>query len=182
MAGWEGRAVAVISGYHVDEYCVQAFTEAVRMLQERFGAQKVTDFATIAPGDLIARVPPKIVSDEKSGSRRQVPVYRIQAVGDDFDENGDLTRTAQSDYLYFQADRCYLLDPSAQEPLLEVSDEYQAGVVDCFESRDVGRVKETHAGLDEDLKGILYRLPLSLAEAAEPPHAESAGAVASEEP
>ncbi len=151
--------MAIISGYHVDEYCLQPFRDVVRMLRERFGAQKVTDFASIAPGDLIARIPPKITSDQRSAALRQVPVYRIDAVGDDVDEDGHLIRTGQSDHLYFEADSCYLLDLNLEEPVLEVSGEDQAGTIDCFDARDIGRLKEEDAALDEDLKGILYRIP-----------------------
>jgi hypothetical protein len=155
----KGEFVAIISGYHVDEYCVQPFRDAVRMLQERFGAQKVTDFASIAPGDLIARVPPKITGDQKSAALRQIPVYKIDAVGDDVDEDGHLICTGQSDYLYFQSDCCYLLDLNLAEPVFEVSSEHQAGAIDYLDARDIGRLKEEHAALDEDLKGIVYRIP-----------------------
>ena len=172
--------MSVISGYHVDEYCVQAFREAVRVLQERFAAEKVTDFADIAPGDLIARVPPKIIGDQHASGPRPVPIYRILAAGDDFDENGQLISTGQSDYLYFQADSCYLLDVSAGEPRLEQSGEHDPGLMDCFDARDVGRVKDQHAHLEDDLKGILYKLPRSVAEDVERQRPESAEGIAGE--
>jgi len=154
-----GEFVAIISGYHVDDYCLEDFRKAVRMLKERLAGEKVTDFAEIATGDLIARVPPKIASGEKGGEIRRIPVYRICALGDDFDSNGDLVRTGESDHLYFQADCVYLLDLNADEPTLEISGEHDIGAIDYFDARDLGRMLEEHADLAEDLKGILYRVP-----------------------
>jgi len=151
--------VAIISGYHVDDYCLEDFRKAVRRLIERLAAEKITDFAAIRTGDLVARVPPKITSGETAGRIRSIPIYRICALGDDFDSNGDLVHTGQSDHLYFQADCVYLLDLNEEEPALEVSGEHDAGAVDYFDARDLGRMLEQHAELAEDLKGILYRVP-----------------------
>jgi hypothetical protein len=151
--------VAVISGYHVDEYCLKAFREAVKALQRRLEAVKVTDFSTISPGDFIARVPPKIMSDSAAGALRQIPVYQIEAVGDDFAEDGSLVRSDEPSYLYFESRVCYLLDLNPEEPRFEASSEFHAGAIDCFDGREIGQVKEKHNHLDEDLRGILYRIP-----------------------
>ena len=35
----------------------------------------------------------------------------------------------------------------------------QAGAIDCFDARDIGRLEEEGAALGEDLKGILYMIP-----------------------
>jgi len=158
-AGRRGEFVAIISGYHVDDYCLQGFKKAVRVLKERLAAEKITDFANIGTGDLIARVPPKITSGEKAGEIRQIPVYRICALGDDFDSNGDLVHTGESDHLYFQADCIYLLDLNAEELTFTVSGEHDAGAIDYFDARDLGRMMEQYGDLAEDLKGILYRIP-----------------------
>ena len=91
--------MAVISGFHVDEYCLPAFKSVVKLLFQCLAAEKITDFLTIAPGDFVARVPPKISSEQASQQLRQIPVYQIKAVGDDLDENGQLVRTGQSDHL-----------------------------------------------------------------------------------
>ena len=82
--------MAVISGYHVDDYCVGAFRSAVRALNEHFSAEKVITFADISPGDLVARVPPKILAEGAAKVLKPVPVYLIKQVGTDFDDEGRL--------------------------------------------------------------------------------------------
>jgi hypothetical protein len=151
--------MAVISGFHVDEYCLPAFKSVVELLADRLAAQKITNFLDIAPGDFIARVPPKITSEKASQVLNRIPVYQIEAVGDDFDDEGKLVRTGQSDYVYFEAGTCYLLDLSSGEPEFEESAEPLVGAMGCFEAREIGRVKEKHQGIDEYLKGILYKIP-----------------------
>jgi len=151
--------MAVISGYHVDDYCVGAFRRAVGILREQLGAEKVRDFASIGPGDLIARVPPKISGDATSGAVKQIPVYAIAVVGGDFDDEGNLVSVEGCDHLYFQASACYLLDISTSQPKVEPSAESYDGMIDCFDGREIDRVKSKHEDLDDDLKGILYRLP-----------------------
>jgi hypothetical protein len=151
--------MAVISGYHVDDYCVGVFRQCIRVLKDRFGAEKVTDFSAISPGHLIARVPPKIRGEQQPAEARLVPIYRIKAVGTDFGDDGGLVRTGDPGYLYFEASACYLLDPMGEEAGLARSDEPYEGIVNCFDAREIGRVKEKHSHLDEDLKGILYRIP-----------------------
>ena len=150
--------MAVISGYHVDDYCVEAFRQAVSALRDRFGAEKVTDFSSISPGHLIARVPPKIRGEEQSGEIRPIPVYRIKMVGTDFDDEGGLVRTDEPGHLYFEASACYLLDLSSEDARFALSDESCEGVINYFEAREIGRLKEKYSCLDEDLKGILYRI------------------------
>ena len=151
--------MAVISGYHVDEYCLDAFREAVKALEARLDAVKLTDCGSISPGDFIARVPPKIRSDAKSGALRQIPVFQIEAVGDDFAEDGSLVRSEEPSFLYFESRACYLLDLNTEQPSFDLSHESHAGAVDCFDPREIGRVKEKHADLDDDLRGILFRIP-----------------------
>lgn len=151
--------MAVISGYHVDDYCVPVFRQVVKALRDRLGAEKITDLLEVRPGDLIARVPPKIGGADAPDQPRPVPVFRIRTVGQDFDESGNLVLTSGADYLYFEADQCLLLSFSAGEPYVGPSDDVSEGAVDCFNAQDVGRVEEKHQGLDEDLKGILYRIP-----------------------
>jgi hypothetical protein len=151
--------VPVISGYHVDEYCVEAFRAAVGMLRERFGAEKITDFSSIGVGDLIARVPPKIRADQGAGAIKEIPVYLIGAVGSDFDDAGNLVPGGEADYLYFQASECYLIDLNSEESTLKQSAEAQEAAVNCFDARELGRIKPKYNDLAEDLKGILYRIP-----------------------
>ena len=151
--------MAVISGYHVDEYCVEVFRQAIKALKDRFGAEKVADFSAISPGDLIARIPPKIRGEEQPDEIRPIPIYRIKTVGTDFDDDGGLVRTTDPGYLYFEASDCYLLGFTSEEARLARSDEPYEGTINCFDAREIGRVKEKHSHLDEDLKGILYRIP-----------------------
>jgi hypothetical protein len=154
----EVRSMAVISGFHVDDYCVPAFTDAVKMLLERLAAEKVTDLLDIAPGDFIARVPPKILG-EGAKRLRPVPVFEIKSVGSDFDEEGNLVRGEQSEFLYFEASVCYALDLNSDEPRFEESSEPVVGAINCFDAREIGQVKDKHGNLPEELKGILYKLP-----------------------
>ena len=151
--------MAVISGYHVDDYCVPMFRQVVTALRERLGAQKITELSEVRPGELIARVPPKIGSTDAPGQLRPILVFRIKAVGQDLDENGKLVFTGDPSYLYFQADQCLLLNFVGDEPRVEQSHEASDEAIDCFSAQDVGHVKEKHQGLEEDLKGILYRIP-----------------------
>jgi len=151
--------MAVISGFHVDDYCVPAFRDAVRTLRERLSAKKITDFQSIAPGHLVARVPPKIKPEGTATLTASIPVFQVKAVGDDFDEEGNLGRRGQSDYLYFEASVCYLLDLNLEQPRFEQSSESVVGVISCFDAREIGRLKDKHSGLPEELKGILYRIP-----------------------
>jgi hypothetical protein len=150
--------MAVISGFHVDEYCVPVFKAVVRMLVEQFSAEKITDLGSISCGDLIARVPPKI-RGEKASAIGLIPIYRIRALGDDFDEEGNLVSTGQGLHLFFEASGCYLLDLNSSEAHLEESREPHEGAVNCFEPRETGRVKDKYGELEEELKGILYRIP-----------------------
>lgn len=151
--------MAVISGFHVDDYCVPAFRDAVRTLQERLSAEKITDFQSIAPGHLVARIPPKIKPEGKATLTVSIPVFHIKAVGDDFDDEGNLVRGGQSDYLYFEASVCYLLDLNLEKPRFQQSSESVAGVVSCFDAREVGRLRDKYRDLPEELKGIPYRIP-----------------------
>lgn len=161
--------MAVISGYHVDDYCVPVFKQVVEALRERLGAQKITDLSEVCPGDLIARVPPKIGGADAPDRPRPVPVYRIKAVGHDIDENGKLVFASDPGYLYFEAGQCLLLTFLAGEPHLEQSADVGDGVIDCLTAEDAGRVKEKHQCLEEDLKGILYRIPADRLPAADGP-------------
>jgi hypothetical protein len=151
--------MAVISGYHVDDYCVGAFRSVVRALNEHFSSERVTSFADISPGDLIARIPPKIISEGAAKVLRSVPVYRIKQVGTDFDEEGRLVRTDEPGFLYFEAIACYDLDLNGEKPSFSESAEPCEGAINCFDGREIGQVKEKHQHLEEDLKGILYRVP-----------------------
>jgi hypothetical protein len=151
--------MAVISGFHVDDYCIPTFLDAVQALRERLGAEKVTDFLSIVPGDLVARVPPKITSEGTSKRLRPIPVYEISAVGDDFDESGNLVRGEESGHLYFESSVCYLLDLNSEEPCFKDSGESVEGTISCFDAREVGLLKEKHQHLPEELRGILYRIP-----------------------
>ena len=150
--------MAVISGYHVDDYCVPVFKQIVRAMRDCLGAEKIADLSEVGPGDLIARVPPKIGSADAPDQSRPVPVFRIRAVGQDFDESGKLVLTGDQGYLYFEVDQCLLLSFPGGEPHVGPSDDVSQGTVDCFNAQDVGRVEEQHQGLDEDLRGILYRI------------------------
>lgn len=158
-AAREELAVAVISGFHVDDYCLPAFRDAVKLLTDCLDGSRITDFSAIAPGDFVARVPPKIRSESASQSLKQIPVYQISAVGGDFDDEGELVHTGQQDHLYFEAGVCYLLDLNSGAPHFEESSDFRAGMVGCFEAREIGRVKEKYRGLDEDLRGILFGIP-----------------------
>ena len=151
--------MAVISGYHVDDYCVAAFRSVIQVLLENLSAEKITDLSSISAGDFVARIPPKIRSDGESGALRTVPVYQIKAVGNDFSEDGSLVLNGQPDYLYFETNACYSLDLNAEEPRFERSDESHSGAIDCFDAREMGRLKEKHIDVPDDLKGILYRIP-----------------------
>lgn len=151
--------MAVISGYHVDDYCVGAFRRVLGALSDHFSAEKVTAFADISAGDLIARIPPKIMSEGAAKVLKSVPVYLLKHLGTDFDEEGQLIRTNESSFLYFEATACYDLDLNGEEPVVTESAEPCEGAINCFDGREIGQVKEKHEDLDEDLKGILYQIP-----------------------
>ncbi|MBN1458748.1 MAG: hypothetical protein JXA57_04375 [Armatimonadetes bacterium] len=151
--------MAVISGYHVDDYCVEAFRRVLSTLTERFSAEKVMAFADISPGDLIARIPPKIISEGAAKVLKPVPVYLVKQLGTDFDEDGQLIRTEEPSFLYFEASACYDFDLNGEEPVVTESAESCEGAINCFDGREIGQVKEKHQDLEEDLKGILYRIP-----------------------
>ena len=150
--------MAVISGYHVDDYCVEAFRRVLKALNECFSAEKVTAFAEISAGDLIARIPPKIMSEGAAKVLKPVPVYVVKHLGTDFDEEGQLIRTDESSFLYFEATACYDLDFNGEEPVVTQSAEPCEGAINCFDGREIGQVKEKHQELEDDLKGILYRI------------------------
>jgi hypothetical protein len=151
--------MAVISGYHVDDYCVEAFRRVVGTLTERFSAEKIMTFADISPGDLIARIPPKIMSEGAAKMLKPVTVYAVSQLGTDFDEEGRLIRTSEPGFLYFEATLCYDLDLNGEEPVISESAEPCEGAINCFDGREIGQVKEKHQDLEGELKGILYRIP-----------------------
>jgi hypothetical protein len=151
--------MAVISGFHVDDYCLPAFREAVSRVVEQLGGEKVYDFAAIKPGDFIARVPPKIVSDNATERFKEIPIYRVLTIGDDFDEEGKLVWKEPTEYLYFEMRACYQIDLNSAEPVCSPSNEFEVGTIGCFEAREIGAVKAKYEDIEDVLKGILFRIP-----------------------
>jgi len=151
--------MAVISGYHVDDYCVPAFKSTIARLVEQFSAVKLIDFASISSGDLVAAIPPKIRSDSAKAELVPIPVFRIKSVGTDFADDGTLVRTGDTDYLYFEVSEAYLLDLNSDQPRVEPATEFYEGAINCFDARQIGQLKPKHDDIDEELKGTLYRIP-----------------------
>jgi|GEM_PF-2473938 len=151
--------MAVISGYHVDDYCVPAFKSTISKLVDQLGAVKLTEFAAISPGDLVAAVPPKIRSDSAKAELVPIPVFRIKSVGTDFADDGSLVRNGDTDYLYFEVSEAYLLDLNSDKPRVEPATESYEGAINCFDARQIGQLKPKHDDIDDELKGTLYRIP-----------------------